>query len=127
MKKKQIKKWQDAFKQLGLDPKVLPDVSMLAPEDRKPVVAQYILAKVAKALNGDWVADHTNRNQYKYAPWFIVKADTRRPSGFGLSFSACAFWLTCTSCGVRLCYKDSETAEYAGKTFIKLYEDLYLM
>lgn len=123
---KKVKTWEAAFKLKGLDPKKLPDVSMLPEGYRKSVVAQFILIVVAEALNGDWVPDYTDIDQYKYFPWFRVKADSKRPSGFGLSCHDCGRWDTGTVCGVRLCYKDSATAEYAGKTFIKLYEDLYL-
>ncbi len=123
---KKIKTWQEAFKAKKLNVKSLPDVSMIPEQYRKPVIAQYILNVVAEVLNGKWKADYTDNNQYKYFPWFVVNADKKRPSGFGLSYLDCACWRTFTPSGVRLCYKDRETAEYAGKTFLALYEDLYL-
>jgi hypothetical protein len=123
---KKIKKWEEAFKIKGLDPKVLPDVSMLPDEYRKPVVAQFILNVVADVLNDGWVADYTDSSQWKYHPYFLVKATKAKPSGSGLSYDVYVHWSTFTYCGVRLCYRDVETAEYAAKQFIKLYEDLYL-
>jgi len=126
MATKLIKKWQDAFKVKGMDPNVLPDVSMIPEQYRKPVIAQFILNVVADVLNEDWIADYTNSDQYKYYPYFVVKADAARPSGFGLSCSDCADWCTITNCGVRLSYKDRETAKFAGQNFLHLYEDLYL-
>ena len=126
MATKLIKKWQDAFKVKGMDPKVLPDVSMIPEQYRKPVIAQFILNVVAEVLNGDWKADYTDYNQYKYYPYFEVKADAARPSGFGLSYGAYDDWSAATTCGVRLSYKDHETAKFAGQNFIHLYEDLYL-
>lgn len=123
----QIKTWQEAFKAKGLDPKALPDVSMIPKEYQKPVIAQYKLNVVADVLNDGWKPDYTDRNQWKYYPWFEVKADDKSRSGSGLSFYVVDGWSTGTAAGVRLCFKDRKTATYAGKQFIKLYEDLYLM
>lgn len=121
-----IKTWQEAFKIKGLDPTKLPDVSMLPEEYRKPVVAQFILNVVADVLNGDWIADYTDHSQPKYFPWFKVKATKAKCSGSGLSYHDFVIWGTRTYCGVRLCYRDTETAKYAGTQFKKLYEDLFL-
>jgi len=123
---KKIKTWQEAFKVKGLDPKKMPDVSMIPEEYQKPVIAQYKLNVVADVLNGDWVADYTDMSQRKYFPWFEVKATKSKPSGSALSYGVYDGWDAGTGCGVRLSYRDSETAKYAGKQFIKLYEDLYL-
>lgn len=118
--------WQQIFEKKGLDPKVLPEVSAIPEQYRKPVIAQYILNVVAQFLNGDWKPDYTDYDQYKYFPYFSVKADSKRPSGFGLSYDDFVRWRTDTGCGVRLCYKDRETAKLAGTEYLSLYEDLYL-
>jgi hypothetical protein len=124
---KKIKTWQDAFKKKGLDPNVLPDVSMIPEEYKKAVIAQYIMSVVADVLNEGWIADYTDSDQCKYQPYFVVNASKEKPSGFGLSCLGYDRWSAGTDCGVRLCYKDAETAKYAGTQFIKLYEDLYLL
>ena len=126
MKATANKTWQSFFKENGLDPKVLPDVSMLAKEDRAPVIAQYIIQKTIKILNGDWVADYNDFNQLKYEPRFKVVADKKRPSGFGLSYLVCVYWLTFTFCGVRLVYKDLDTLKKGVKLLAKQYDELYL-
>lgn len=123
---KRITTWQQAFKVKGLDPKKMPDVSMIPAEYQKPLIAQYKLNVVAEVLNGDWKPDYTNNGQYKYQPYFIVNATKANPSGSGLAFYYYAHCNAITCCGVRVCYKDWETAEYAGTQFVKLYEDLYL-
>jgi len=124
---KKITTWQQAFKIKGLDPKKMPDVSMLPAAYQKPLIAHYKLNVVAEVLNDEWKPDYSNSNQVKYTPWFLVETTSKKPSGSGLSYLNYGRWTTTTFCGVRLCYKDRATAEYAGKTFKKLYEDLFLM
>ena len=95
---------------------------MLPEEYRKPVIAQYKLNVIADVLNGDWKPDYTNRSQWKYFPWFEVKANKKCLSGSGLSFYDTDCWTTNTAAGARLCFKDAETAEYAGKQFADIYK-----
>jgi hypothetical protein len=45
------------------------------------------------------------------------------PSGVGFSYVDCVRWLTSSDVGSRLCFKSSELAEYAGKTFESIYKD----
>ncbi len=82
--------------------------------------AQAKLSIIARALNEGWAPDWNDHNQYKYFPWF--KAN---PSGSGLS--CYDFVRTCalTGVGSRLCFKSAELAEYAGKQFEALYNDLF--
>lgn len=123
----QIKTWQEAFKNQGLDPNVMPDVSMLPVEMQKPQIALYKLHVVTKELNGDWTADYRPGNdQYKYTPWFRVNGTDDKPSGVGLSDGGYDRWGATTHFGVRLCYKDKEIAQYAGEQFLELWEDLFL-
>jgi hypothetical protein len=122
----QIKTWQEAFKNQKLDPNVMPDVSMLPKEMQKPQIALFKLHVVSKELNGDWQPDYTDHNQWKYAPWFKVQATKDKPSGVGLSYCDCVNWYPVTDFGVRLCYKDEQTAQYAGEQFLELWEDLFL-
>ena len=127
MSEKRITKWEQAFEKEGLDVNKMPDVSMIPKEYQKSVIAQYILIVVAKVLNEGWIPDYRDKSQYKYYPYFLVKANKNNKSGSGLSYLAYDSWYTVTFVGVLLCYKNSETAKYAGTKFKKLYEDLYLM
>jgi hypothetical protein len=116
-----IKSFADACKALKIKTN-LPDVSELAPKDRKSIIAHYKLTIIARALNAGWKPDWTNWNQYKYYPWFEYK---KTKSGFGFSYSHYGSWFTVTFVGSRLCYSSRELAEYAGKIFESLYNDLF--
>lgn len=122
----QIKTWQEAFEKKGLDPNVMPDVSMIPTQYHKSILALFILTVVAEVLNDGWVPDYTDRRQLKYEPWFAVEADDTNKTGVGLAFNGYDCWLSYSSVGVRLCYRDSDTARYAGTQFKELYEDLFL-
>jgi len=124
--KKQITTWQEAFEKKGLDANVMPDVSMLPEKYRKSQIALFKLHVIAEVLNDGWEPDYSDRSQWKYTPWFTVEATKEKTSGVGLSFDDCGPWAAFTVVGVRLCFKDEETAEYAGKQFKELYEDLFL-
>lgn len=123
MQKTKFKKWEDYFEHKGLDPKAMPDVSMLPVQYHKPLIAQYKLEVIIEVENDGWVADYTNHNQIKYSPWFIVKADEKRKSGFGLSYGDYDGWMSVTDVGVRLSMKDVATVEAVANQFIDLYED----
>jgi hypothetical protein len=119
----EIKTFEDACKAQGVDANVLPDVSMLPAKHQKSIIAHYKLMVVVAAINGSWVADWSNRSQYKYEPWFKVIPDSSKPSGFGLSSRDYDSWSAGTYVGSRLCFETSEQAEYAGTQFKELYED----
>jgi hypothetical protein len=71
--------------------------------------------------------DYTNSSQGKYYPYFEVKADKDRPSGFGFSRTHSAYWYSCTSVGSRLCFPSSELALHAAEFFKQLYIDFLLI
>ncbi len=78
-------------------------------------VAYEKLVIVARALNGEWVADFEKQNQKKYTPWFeFVPGVGFRCRGFDV-------WNASACVGSRLCYKDEATAKYAGEQFIEIY------
>ena len=124
---KKIKTFADACKALKLKSTALPDVSMLPKKHRKSMLAYYKLIIIVEALNDGWQPDWSDRNQYKYFAWFEVKADKKRPAGFGFSATAYDAWSTITGAGSRLSFKTSELALYAGKQFADLYQDYLLM
>ncbi|WP_379963950.1 hypothetical protein [Epilithonimonas sp. UC225_85] len=73
---------------------------------------------IVNALNEGWVPDWTNSSQYKYFPWFKMGSS----SGSGFSYSDCADWIAVSAVGSRLCFKNRELAEYAGKQFTDIYK-----
>lgn len=124
--KSQIKTWQEAFAAKGINPEIMPDVSMLPEAYRKPQIALFKLHVVAEVLNEGWQPDYTDHGQPKYFPWFEVQANKATPSGFGLSCNVCDHWYANSLVGVRLCFKTSVIAKYAGTQFKELYEELFL-
>jgi hypothetical protein len=116
-----IKTFEDACKQLGLDPLSLPDITGIPEEFKKPVIAGFKLMIVYKAINNGWKPDWSNWDQYKYYPWFDVLS-----SGFG--FSATDYYCDYTDAcvGSRLCTDTLEKALYIGKQFEAEYKDYFL-
>lgn len=84
----------------------LPIVKHLPKQLQAYVLADYKLITITEALNLDvktrkpWYPDYTDMSEYKYEPWFEVKADKKRPSGFGFSYSS--FGYLVHVCGCRL-------------------------
>lgn len=77
-------------------------------------VAYIQLKLIAKALNGNWVADFSDANQRKYQCYFYY-------NGSAFVFYNYHYWDQSASVGSRLCYKDAKTAQLAGKNFIDIY------
>lgn len=126
--KEPITTFEEACAQQGLDPnKVIPDMSCMPEQDRTALVAHAKMCIIQRSLNGDWVPDWGDNDQYKYYPWFDVIKKEEGPSGFGLSFYGFGYGDSDSSLCARLYFKDRETARYAGETFIDLYEDMILI
>lgn len=113
-----IKTFEAACKALKMDPVKLPDFSMLSQEEATAMTAHYKLVIIARAINEDWKPDWNDYDETKYYPWFEMSS-----SGFRFFGVNCV----CTDSGVgsRLCFKSRDLAEYAGKTFKKLYKDYF--
>jgi hypothetical protein len=73
---------------------------------------------INQAINQEWVPDHFDTNQYKWAPWFTVSS-----SGFGFAGSFCR----CGSAGAfvvfRLCFESEEKSNHAGRHFTKYFQE----
>lgn len=82
------------------------------------VVNNQLAVLITKALNEGWVPDWSNPNEYKYFPWFEMGSS-------GFRFFDHGDW--CSSVGSRLCFKSSELAQYAGRTFQNVYEKFMLI
>lgn len=127
MIRKKIKSFEDACKVLKINPEALPVVNMLPEKHQKALIAHYKLITITESLNEGWKPNWNNKNEWKYFPWFEVKASGDKPSGFGFSFTHCVSWYSIADCGSRLCFKTSELCNYATKQFEQLYIDYYLM
>jgi hypothetical protein len=113
-----IKTFEDACKVLNLDATtVIPDFSFFPESDKEAMIAHAKLVIIAKSINGDWVPNWNDWDQYKYYPWFTMGS----PSGGGFSYFGYDSWFTYSSVGSRLCFETREQSKYVGKQF----EDLY--
>lgn len=80
-------------------------------------IANEKIKLIAEVLNEGWEAEPFNTSQYKYYPWFEVENGA-------FVYIDSDVWCGGTFVGSRLCYKNSELAEYVGKTFIDIYTKL---
>ena len=120
---KEIKTFEDACKVLNLDAaKVIPDFSLFPVEEQEPMKAHAKLIIIAKAINGDWIPDWKNWDQYKYHPYFLMGS----PSSGGFSCRDCVSWHAASIVGSRLCFETREKAIYAGETFEELYKTYFV-
>lgn len=112
-----IKTFEEACEVLGMS-SVIPDFDFLIGRSKKQHIALYKLTIITIALNDGWVPNWDDENEYKYFPLFNHIS--------GLSFSGVNFTWTGSSSVVdaNVCFKTSELAQHAGKTFIQLFKDL---
>lgn len=118
-----VKTFEDACRLLHIDPNdaLPPRVGKVMEPDMKSIAAYTKLIIIARALNEGWVPDWKNSGQYKYYPWFDLS------SGSGLSYYVYDGRYAHSGVGSRLCFKSSELAEYAGKQFINIYTDFFII
>lgn len=111
-----IQKPEDAFKRLGMDPAVMPDLSKL-PERFGFLAVVFILAVICEAVNDKWKADYSNHNQRKYFPWGLV-------SSVGLDFSHSYYYCGFAAAGVGfpLVLENPEKAKYVFEQFPDLWK-----
>lgn len=120
--KKTMALFEKACKALKLDPKKsLPQVSGLPEKHQKSVLAFSMLTTIIEYVNGTWKADY-NRGNSKHWTWHWVKADAKRPGGFGFSGADTYYAATYTNLGSRLCFGDPD----AEKKYRKPLEELYI-
>ena len=110
-----IKTFEDACRELGLDPEDVFNGS-----DSTDEAAYKKLKVICCALNEGWKPDWTNSGEYKYYPWFDLS------SGSGLSCDDYDYYCSLSTVGLRLCFKSRQLAEYAGKQFISEYKDFFI-
>ncbi len=115
-----VKTFEDACNILGKDPGDLIPGEAVS-QDSNSIVAYRKLIIIARALNEGWVPDWENDSQYKYYPWFDLS------SGSGLSYHDYAYRDSYSTVGSRLCFKSRQLAEYAGKQFLDIYKDFFII
>lgn len=83
------------------------------------------LVTIAEAWNkaDKFVPDFSDRNQWKWFPWFTYSDDA---AGFVFAAADYTATYTCASFGSRLCFKSEERATQFGKQFIDLWNEFLL-
>ena len=128
-----VKSYADACKVLGIEP--MDEDSMKAHGLRKDEIARRKLETITEALNEGWKPNWADTNEYKYYPWFYIEVDEKQTkdgntaganAGLSCAHTANAASATLTHFGSRLCFHDSDTARYAGRTFTDLYEQILI-
>ena len=91
----------------------------------KAMAAMYKLITIAEAWNkaDDFIPDFSNRNQYKFFPWFMYNDKACGDRLFVFDYSPS---FVSSGLGSRLCFSTSERAEQFGKQFIDLWNDFLL-
>ena len=121
-----VKSYTDACNVLGIEP--MNEQDMKARGYRPDEIARRKLETITEALNEGWKPDWNNTDEYKYYPYFYIKENAKAQGTAGLSsaYTFNAASITIANFGSRLCFHDSETARYAGRTFTELYEQILI-
>ena len=107
----------------------LEDVARLVtdinPKHIKALIALNKLFTIAEAWNKEdgFVPDFSNRNQWKYFPWFTYNNDA---AGFVFAHTSHTATYAHAHIGSRICFKTPERAEQFGKQFAELYNKVFL-
>jgi hypothetical protein len=120
-----VDSYEAAMHYLGYQADVKTKISNINPKHIKALIALNTLFTIADAWNkaDDFVPDFSNRNQYKYFPWFQYNDSA---AGFVYVSSINAASYASAFLGFRLCFKSSETAHQFGNQFINLWNDVLL-
>jgi hypothetical protein len=110
---KLVGSFNEGCKEMGYNPKNVPIVGKIPAHFRESVLAFYEMLVITEAQNkrDNFEVDYTPGNdQWKYYPWAEVKADKKRPAGFGFSYTGYVNSYSLTDVGSRLCVGSSGRA-----------------
>jgi hypothetical protein len=98
------------------------DVSRYEINDNDPseIVAYKKLVIVIIALNEGWKPNQNDNAQYKYYNYFYMNNGT-------FSFTGTTYATSYMGVPSALFFKSRELAQYAGRAFIEIYKDYYLI
>ena len=101
-------------------------VQSLNPSHIEALIALNELFTIAQAWNKEdgFVPDFSNRNQWKYFPWFTYNNDA---AGFVYAYTYYTATGEFADFGSRLCFKSESRAEQFGKQFAHLYNKVFLL
>lgn len=95
------------------------------PRHREALIALNELMTIAEAWNkaDGFVPDFSNRNQWKYFPWFVYDPES---AGFAYAYTSHTPTYSYAYLGSRLCFATSERARQFGTQFIDLWNKVLL-
>lgn len=116
------RKHSEKVTHLGNVARLVTDIN---PKHIKALIALNELFTIAQAWNKEdgFVPDFSNRNQWKYFPWFTYNNDA---AGFVFTTTYNAATIAAAAIGSRLCFKTPERAKQFGKQFEDLYNKVFL-
>ncbi|MDD3019500.1 MAG: hypothetical protein PHX61_00805 [Alphaproteobacteria bacterium] len=122
---KEIPDYEAAKRFIGLVPIVKTTISAINPKHQKALIALNTLFTIAEVWNkaDNFVPDFSNRNQWKWFPWFRYSDDA---AGFVCASTHYTASGANANIGSRLCFKSEERATQFGKQFIDLWNDYLL-
>ena len=116
------RKHSEKVTHLGNVARLVTDIN---PKYIEALIALNELFTIAEAWNkaDEFEPDFSNRNQWKYFPWFKYDNDA---AGFVCAYATGTATYAGAAAGSRLCFKTSERAEQFGKQFAHLYNMAFL-
>ena len=96
------------------------------PRHIKALIALNKLFTIAEKWNKDdgFVPDFSNKNQWKYYPWFKYDVES---AGFVCASADNSASYAGAIVGSRLCFKSESRAEEFGKKYVDLYNEIFLL
>ena len=113
--KKYLNKTDDIFTYFNIDKQEWYKQHFFLSEK---IVAQILLEMVIKELNGDWIPDFNNENQYKYYNWFNLENGE-------FVFLGTSYDSRLMPIPSALYFKSEEVAKYCEDTFFDLYKIIF--
>ncbi|MGB4776474.1 MAG: hypothetical protein WBP45_14955 [Daejeonella sp.] len=123
-----IKTYEDACQVEGVDPvKSLPYPEPQN-DDEKAINGVAKMFRIGRVLNEGWLPDWSNKNEYKYYPWFGMQTYSDQiSSSTDFSYIDYVYVDSFSYVSSRGCFKSGELAEYAGKQFLSTYREFMVI
>lgn len=111
-----IKTWKDVLMEACLEEEDVIPFSRPKNKKQRAINAFAKIQLISEVLNEGKEMDFTNRNSYKYYPYF-----ERTASGWVVNYSCGSYCYSIL--GFGLTYSTNELALYAGNQFLEIYKD----
>lgn len=108
-----IKNYSDVCRELNVEELTVKHFDFLPKEQRLKALAYHQVQTIGKLFNGKWKVVW-NGKQRNYYPWFEIS-----PSSLVVFLASSAS--ASPSAGEVCCYKNQETSDFIGKTFVDIY------